>query len=98
MVHVLCARFPRYMQTYQVDADYPPPEQTAESPLAKSPTFADLTEKLVINKEAMGNKKKTQKKRKTVFVPVKQHIKLLKIFDWSTHKWNKTLMKTKLYS
>eukprot|EP00105_Crassostrea_gigas_P001305 XP_011413410.2 PREDICTED: regulator of G-protein signaling protein-like [Crassostrea gigas] len=57
--------FPRYMQTYQVDADYPPPEQTAESPLAKSPTFADLTEKLVINKEAMGNKRKTQKKRKT---------------------------------
>lgn len=46
----------------------------------------DLTEKLVINKEAMGNKKKTQKKRKTVFVPVKQHIKLLTIFDWSTHK------------
>lgn len=86
MVHVLCARFPRYMQTYQVDADYPPPEQTPESPLAKSPTFADLTEKLVINKEAMGNKKKTQKKRKTVFVPVKQHIKLLTIFDWSTHK------------
>lgn len=53
------------MQTYPVDSDYPPPEQT-ESPLAPSPTFADLTEKLVINKEAIGNKKKTQKKRKTV--------------------------------
>lgn len=53
------------MQTYPVDADYPPPEQT-EIPLAPSPTFADLTEKLVINTEAVVNKKKSQKKQKTV--------------------------------
>ncbi|XP_062597372.1 regulator of G-protein signaling protein-like, partial [Saccostrea cucullata] len=57
--------FPRYMETYPVDADYPPPEHT-ETSLVPSPTFADLTEELVINKEALANKKKSPKKRKTL--------------------------------
>lgn len=55
------------METYPVDADYPPPEQAEESSLlAPSPTFNDLTEQLVVNKEALASKKKTTKKRKTV--------------------------------